>query len=671
MQLPRSLFKPWLGRATPASLAMVAALVLGGCGGGSDSGTASGGSSAEAPTTPATTTPAYPVVAPAGSYVLQGVAAAGAPVMGAIVRAIDGYGLPVGFVDSTGRTLDFLRTSTADGSFRALVASPSPALPLLIQVSGADASGTPITLHSALTDADAPHVANVTPASDAIVAQVLGAPPAAVFALGVGASATMPLLVSSTAVATASDQVKSILKTALSDLKVDSATLDLMGNPAFGSDKTGLDLIFEGLRFVHARDTTGRDQLQISNKFLAPGVVEVRVDLASARAELLKGSAGTVTKALVSTLKAATSAQKASLLNAGTLDELPAALNRLISEGASANTFRTSAMLASHGVQDGRPQAEVASQLASFAGANLQLSRMQIMGCVDDPIPTKGCTHFAVSAFVTDRAGNVVDSFNDTAVYKSTTTPTWVLSGNDRRSEVFVRPAAQASFDAANQYVAASLVPGVQLAVRGNAVGNFGQFVFAADRATVRVPSGFSVSLRNCGLREMCIANSATAIPTPTGELRDTLIQRPAPGWIGSTDGARGARYQATVTISGTSTETINAYLPAEVDTEPAIGRFPVPDQPWPVSSASGSVLSFTWTNWAARNPDQRVLRIRTITPTGFGTVQVIDQDIDNPLARGHVITVPTRPTGSGWQLMMIAEDAQGRRFHSLFSLAP
>lgn len=656
--------RPRRGRGRLAALAV--AIVLCACGGGSD-GTAT---TPATPTTPesGTTTSGYPVIAPAASYVLTGIASTGAPLLGAVVRAIDGSGLAVGFIDSEGRPLDFIRTSSADGSFRALLATSTPALPLLIQASGADTAGNPVVLHSALIEATAPHVAHVTPASDALVAQVLGATPARVFASGVAAASSMPLLVSTTAVTTASDQVKAILKTSLSDLKVDSATLDLLGHSTFVADKTGLDLVLEGVRFAHVRDAAGRDQMLIANKYVAPGTIEVRLDLAAARAELLKGSSGSAAKAIISNLKAATSPQKATLLTGSTIDELPAAINRLIASGSSAAAFTASPVLASHVYQDGRPQAEVANQLASFAGANLQLSRMQFGSCVDDPIPTKGCGRIAVSALVTDRAGNVVDTFTDTAIYKTTTSPSWVLGGNDRRSDVTVRPAAQASFDAFNRYVAASLMPGVQLAVRGNAIGAFGQLIQVADSATLRVPSGFSVLLRPCGLRDMCIATSATNFPVATGDLRDTLIQRPAPGWVGSTDGAFGARFQATVALGGTRTETFNAYLPAEVDAEPQLARFPVPDQNWP--AAPGSSVALSWVQWANANPDQRIVRIRTIVNLPGSNPLIAEQDIDNPLARSHVLAVPAaRTAATGWQVVLISADALGRRYHSQFIL--
>src|SRR6202008_3477434 len=64
-------------------------------------------------------------------------------------------------------------------------------------------------------------------------------------------------------------------------------------------------------------------------------------------------------------------------------------------------------------VFNGRRAADLENLLASYASNNYQLSSVQVLGCIDDPIPSKGCTNFAIAAFFTDLNGNVIDVFRD------------------------------------------------------------------------------------------------------------------------------------------------------------------------------------------------------------------------------------------------------------------
>ena len=98
---------------------------------------------------------------------------------------------------------------------------------------------------------------------------------------------------------------------------------------------------------------------------------------------------------------------KASLLSLPTIDALTASINNQIVQGANSATF-TTALLGVYTQQDGRSKAAMADLLAAYAASNLQLGRWSLLGCVDDPIPTKGCTKFQAAALVINGAGQAV-----------------------------------------------------------------------------------------------------------------------------------------------------------------------------------------------------------------------------------------------------------------------
>lgn len=593
----------------------------------------------------------------------------GAPLLGATVRIVDANGGRVGMLDSVGNKIDRVRTSTADGSYRLQLASPTPSVPLLIQVAGVDGSGVPIVLHSILTTTTLPQIANVSPATDAVVAQVLGVAPRTVFANAATAWPTMTLLGSATAVASASTNLKTIIASSLTDVKItDTKGLDFFQDSTFTAGKTGLDAAFEGLKFQIVKDNIGRDQLQISNKLSLPGVVEVKVDLAIAQTELAKGTSGSLLKSVISTLKIASSPNKVSLAALATLDTSSAAVNNLIAQGADAAAFLASPLLSSHKFQDGRPRTALADLLASYALLNQQLGRWQVTGCIDNPVPLLGCTRLGVSALVIDRAGEVVDVLSDTLGYKTTTTPNWVFVGNDRNSSARVMAVAQATLNLDGSLKAGATAPGNGLQVLVRPVDYATPQAQAVQSATIQVPSGYSVLYRYCGLQELCITPNAALNPVATGELKDTQLQKPAPGWVGSQDATRGAKYVASVTAMGTATEVLTPYLMADLPTDFSLGLFPKTDAPLSadVLSAGGTL---NWRTWAEANPDMRLLAVRVITTNG-GVAQVQEFPVLAPYA--SKLTLPALPNATtGFQVWLIALDSLGRRFYSQFSSAP
>lgn len=647
--------------------ACVAASLTACGGGGSSTTTSTSTTTTSTSTAVVTATSTAPVTVAA--WAVSGVAATGAPLLGASVRVVDANGARLMLLDAAGNTVDRYRTSTADGSFRfQLAVTAMPSLPLLVQAAGVDGAGMPVVLHSMLNTSTLPLITNINPATDAVVAQLLGGAPRTVFATATSAWPSLTLLNSTTAVATASDHIKTIIAANLTDAKITSSkTLDFFQDTTFTAGKTGFDAALESLKIQIVKDNSGRDQLQISNKLLAPGVVEVKLDLATALAELIKGSAGTVGKSISSTLKTSTS-PKTSLTNLATLDSLGVAVNNLIAQGATAAAFLASPMLASHKSQNGRARADLAELLGNYATLNNQLGRWQVTGCVDNPVPTTGCTRLGVSALVSDRSGQVVDVVADTVGYKTSTVPNWVFVGNDRSSDVRVIPVAVASLslDGKVQTGVAAPTNGIQVLARAmNYASSAAPSMQAVQSAVIQVPSGYSVLYRYCGAAELCLAPNAAQNPVATGELKDSLVQKPAPGWVGSLDATRGAKYVASVSLVGTVTETFSPYLMADVPIDLSAALFPKPDQPLSAANVSAG-FTLTWRNWADQNPDMRLLSVRLITQPASG-VQVQDFPVLSPYAT--TMTLAAAPdAATAFQFWLVAMDSFGRRFYSQFS---
>ena len=141
-------------------------MALAGCGGGGSS------SSSSTPT---------PTPTPASNVVVTGVAAIGAPLGNATVRVVDGNGAAVTLLDASGKTISTATTNVADGSYKLTLNSTSRKMPLFIEAVGSDATGLPVVLHSVVQANTAPLVANITPLTNAVVAEILGVEPQGIF----------------------------------------------------------------------------------------------------------------------------------------------------------------------------------------------------------------------------------------------------------------------------------------------------------------------------------------------------------------------------------------------------------------------------------------------------------------------------------------------------------
>ncbi|MCX7174638.1 MAG: hypothetical protein NT159_12110 [Proteobacteria bacterium] len=543
-------------------------------------------------------------------------------------------------------------------------------MPLLIQVVGIDAAGNPVTLHSLVKTSAVPLIANITPASNAVVAQVLGADPKTVFLKADGNLGSIALLGDAAIVTNASELVKTIIKTNLTDSKVDAKTLDFFQDANFAANKAGLDAVLEGLRIHVSRDAGGKDVLQFSNKFNSPGSTEVTIDLAMAKTELTKTTGGSVAKAITSTLKATTSLT-AVLTNLGVIDNLNIALNKLIAQGATATDFLAAPSLSStYGSHNGRTRADLADKLAVYAANNYQLSKMQVTGCADNPVVAKACVKVTISALVTNSAGQKVEVFSDAVTYSKTTTPNWVLVGNGYTSDFAVYPVAYATYGlngALSTTLAAKPSAGVQVVIS----------LAAGDTAsrTVQIPSGYSIPMAYCNLGYLCVKSSPTDDPVATGELLDTLPLKLSLGIIGNLDSITGAKYLASLAGSNVL---IPVYLPAEVPADLSNAPYPMLDgitsKPVAISDiSSSSGLNLSWANWAAANPNLKVFMARTLISSKGSYVY---SDALIPPAPGTAIKVPAISIPGGflpvsYQIWLGAQDNLGRRYYSKFTSKP
>jgi len=636
--------------------ALVLTLLLAACGGGGggDSGT-------PPPTTPPT---------------LRGVAATGAPLVNAQISVVDGQGKAVGTAT----------THAADGSYSLTLSVISPAAPLFIQARGMDAAGGMQVLHSTVPTISAAMVGHVTPLTNAVVALALGTEPAPVFTAA--STSTSQLTQMATATAAAGDFLKTLVKTQVSDLKI--TTLDLLADANFAANKGTHDLLIESVRVDLARSKLNVPVLQIGNKFLAGPTAEVVVDLPMAQTELLKTTGATPANAITSTLKAATSATTL-LGNLPLLDDLGAALNQLIAQGRDVSTILTNPLVTGYDKHNGRVNTDLAAILSTYTTANRQFGRFQLLGCADDTPATGNCSKLLVGALVSDSTGTVVDQFTDVVSYNkaATTINKWNLVGNGKKLSVAVYPLAFAA-RSGDGTADASLSPnpgiGLQIEIQAQTPDPIpvNPPVQLLTSATVQMPGNYSVPFGYCSRPWLCVSGTAGATSLiPTGGVGDLAIQRAAVGWVGTADSVRGAKYLVNYTIANVS-ETRSAYLRADVLGDPVAARFPVLEglssnfALRAVDLQAGTLRSgasnFTWTTWAAANPDLRLIEIkRVFTPAAGGAPIVLDTAVPLPpkttlASLGAAYT----PTGAGKaELWLQAMDAQGRRFHTRYTGTP
>jgi hypothetical protein len=642
------------------------ALLLAACGGGK--GSSSSGSSGSGGSSTVT------------SVTLTGVAATSAPFLGASIKVVDATGKLLAMQDAAGNAITSASTNTADGSYRLTVTGSAITLPLLIQASGRDVTGTQVVLHSLLQTNTAPTIANISPASNAVVAELLGANPKTIFAAASSNTASLALLGNATAVTNAIGHIKTVIAANLSDAKVTKP--DFFQDSSFSTNKAGLDAALESLNFRIDTDSSGKDQLQISNKFAPPGPADVAIDLATAKTELSKASGTTMANAVVSSTKATAVTTPTATL--GVLDNLTTNLNKLIAQNSAASAF--SAFISGTPVPpsptatgtipyvyNGRDANGLTAKLAGYASTNYQLSKLQITGCADISFasPLKPCTYYGVAGTVSDSTGKPLDVFRDTVIYNKTANA-WTFAGNGRSSEILVYPLAytQLALDGSG---ATTPSVGVEVALTGQD-GSGGKVL---DSAIVQLPSGYSVPFVYCNSLFLCASTSPATPATVSGELKDLLLQQPALGWIGSKDGLVGAKYAITTT-SGSTSQNLTLYMPASVPSTISTSQLPQLDGVGATAALSpANILAGTtlaWNTWAAANPDSRIFMLRFIVSSASADPVITDFS----LPFGNVNTVTTNaitlPDGyavSAYELLVGAQDSLGRRYFSAYKGTP
>ena len=657
-------------RTLATALSLLSLLAACGGGGGSNGGPSS---SSDTPTTPVTpvTPPALPALAANAS--VSGVAATGAPLLGASIKLVDANGAAVPLVDAAGNPLDSATTSMSDGSYR-LQLGRSATLPLLMQLVGRDVAGNPVVLHSRIASNSAPVVANLTPATSAVVAMVLGANPLSVFQNAAANASNIATLSSATAIAAASDQVKTIIANNLKDGKIANSTgLDLFQDASFAANKSGVDAALEGLTIRFLKDATNKDQLLLKNKFVAPGAEAIKVDLATAKTELGRTTGGSVARAVTSTTKTTTSSAS-TVANLATLDSLAVAVNTIIAQGGTPDF---SPLLGSYTMQSGLDQATITATLTNYAARNYQLSRFQVTGCADATIATAGCARLLVSATVTNSSGQVVDIFSDAAGFSRTGTPNWTFVGNNVFNDFAVYPAAVATYGL-DGVLANGLSPnpnsGVQVLVTSlpsdpqKGIGRL-----------VQTPGGYIIPFAECGLNTQCVATDPAVTPVATGELKDTLLDQATVSWIGNRDGIGGARYSVSFVQLFTGTNLpLSAYLNADIPSDFSAAPFPRLDNVAPGRALPPSSIvagpSLSWAAWAAANPNMKIVMVRTIVTPARGTPLIQDAVIPAVITTGARLAPVVPPAGfvpANYQVWLGAQDDLGRRFYSKYTSAP
>ncbi|MGC4062495.1 MAG: hypothetical protein QM749_17280 [Aquabacterium sp.] len=644
------------------------AVALTSCGGGGSKDDLSGGSKGN------NGGPAALVAVPVSSTLI-GVAAVGAPLLGAQITVIDAAGVVQGSAV----------TDMAEGRYSLTLNSGTQFLPLMLRAKGVDMAGRPVLLHSLAQSLNPPtasnSIINITPLTNAVVGLMLNADPAATFQTSLVASSTstkvlLPAaLANATTYTSANTLVKTLIGRNLTAASITNATsLDLFKD-AMLANKTGLDNAIEGLSIQFGQSGS----LYLSNKLTSPSLMpEVTVDLATWS---ITPAASSKTSALTTLMPNVALIDKVALaLNAAMnpnvqntdLVIVPAATGILSGSGSSAT--RSSKVIFSSGLtQDGYDYLQTASQLVSYASAGKQLSQFQILGCLDTTIVAGQCSKIKVAALVYGSAAtaNSAGVFEMTMNYDSTTTNAtgWSFVGNGVLIPWNVYPSTWAEFDSTGGLTSPS-----QMRLLSNPTKGAQVVVQAADvmsTATLRlIGDGGGVhtaAFVYCNLptgEAMC---QGTQGVRSQGDLfNDQMIEKTSGSFLGDSTLRQGSTFTASFLALGVNNLTDSLALTADLPSSTASTLYPKPDTlPLYVSDITAG-LTVSWNNWAALNPNKRVVEVRVSVTSP--TTPVINKVIIPPISANQatlpaITSVP--PDAMQYILWMIAQDDQGRRYIS------
>jgi hypothetical protein len=624
---------------------VAALLMLASCGGGGGSGS-SAGCSGTGPT-------------------LAGVAAVGSPLVGATVSVVDGAGVAQGSTS----------TSSSDGSYTVTLASCSATLPFLVEAAGVDMSGAPVVLHSVVQAlpavSGANSVANITPLTEAVVGLLLGGKPLPHFQNAASRHSSWTLLGNSSALAAAATFVKTAIKANLGDAKLTDLTkVDLFADPSYVANKTGQDIAIASVRVQFGTDTNGVEQLQLSNRLILAGNTEVTVNLTTAKANLADTVPAVSAAAVTSTLKA-TTGNSSVMPNLAGLDVLRSAINQALAQNlqfADIAVLPIFSTAVANIYYDGQNLSGMATQLVAYGAAGYQLNRFQVLGCLDDPVPTKGCTKIAVASLVRDASGNVVDVYRNAVTYASASG--WTLRGNDRFYAWENRPITWATWrptGSMDPAVSPNPATGMQVSISSP------EYMQAA----LQLPNGYSLPFYYCSGALMCRTGTVTSTSNTGDFIADEVLPSTMVGWLGSSDAKPGARYQLNLITLNHSTVNYSNILTTDLPLTTPISQYPVPDgitvvAPLTVARMVAG-LNITWANWARANPQLRMIEVRgvitsTITAPVTHSVTVLPLTA-TAASLPAFTTVPA--DAQAYTLWLLAQDEQGRRYLSKMVAKP
>ena len=617
-------------------IASLALTLLTGCGGGQ---------------TAVTATPATGL---SGGSVITGVVATGSPLLGATIRMIDATGKTVGFVDAAGNATNSGTTSLTDGSYRLTMGVTAATLPLVIEVYGRNIAGTPVIMHSMLTSNTPPTVANVTPATEAVLALLVGANPASLFSRA-GNNPGIALLSNPTAVSAAIDLINMVFS---SYPGVTGAPFDFFGDSKFAADKTKLDAALEGLRIQVGQDANGNDQLQFSNKLKDASTIDAGIDLALAKTNLTSGNTPAIV--VYNNFK-----QLVDLTTLAEMDKLSTEVNKIIARKGSSADFSTL-------VDPNYANNYYGTYLdfrngLSYISNTYQLSRFQVTGCAGVT-----CNSLLVSALITNNIGMVVGYLSDAVSYD---TGKWLFKGNGLLSDFHLYPAAYITYGLDENPTTAPPVTGVFVSI--NTVPATDAFS-SIDTDTVRVittPSQRVFRFTDCRRTYKCLS---TAQPL-TGGVSDTLL---IPSMLGSADIESGAKYQLNLVLDPADPNYNRKdyyYLSGEL---PSISSnsFPKLDtiyatNPLRTTDITNGGRVVSWQTWAAANPNMTIILVRTVisAPAVVPVLLPIITDAILPVIDPGKIALPAPSVKSpinatSFQIWLGAQDNMGRRYYSNYT---
>jgi hypothetical protein len=333
---------------------------------------------------------------------ISGVAAVGAPLPNATVKLKGANGTVL------------TTTASATGAYTFADVSTLTA-PMMLQASGT-AGGVAYTLHSILMTAPAAGVSgvlNVTPATEAVMAQASGKDPAAVFAVASEIAKVTPVSLTD-----AKARVIAALTDVLTALGLPPTNVDLF-TTAFTANGTGLDKLLDMIQFQSASNSSGGQDISVANKNTGAAVVITPTTVA-----------GSVPKVV-----APTAADVA--LNTATIKAFIDAFNANIATLTGVQSAAMADLIATDFLDNGYNKAELLLDLKAHA-VGIKMQDYVLQGCNG---ATKICQ---VEISLLDQDGKTIEQFPMPVIQGSD--DKWRAYGNRSPFDFDLKPVAWANY---------------------------------------------------------------------------------------------------------------------------------------------------------------------------------------------------------------------------------